>query len=559
MENKQYAMRTEDIDFDRIKEIYETMISNGENKQIRKSLVNELVEKQQADGSWSVVETRACDSDVRVHYIYFPTYYATAALLRADLWESFEDTSAEKRALLNGLEIARGRKLIGHGFDATRQMLEALAIYKNAGVYRWMHRAGNVQYDFCDMIHECIAQMKSDVKAGKTISDWNVDFREEYENEIADYDSADSSYVWYACYGSNVNKKRFMKYIERCSDKTPPVEDRPFRFDHNIYFAKTAGNWYSGGKAFLDDTTTGEAYGRIYKITKAQFEEIKCAEGRDYLKRLHLGDMQGIPVYSFTDIQKNMSTNVPSDEYYRTILEGLIECYNGIFDDKELNTYLISRIFPNHTFAIAKAIKDNSHFLTNAGISAITGIYGQELIQAVSWLLEHKVIRQDSRSLRAGHHISDTQAYFYTVDGHCGRGLLEVILEHFDNSVKLDACEGTNVVGETGNAEGARHDVYASRIERNNRNRVEAIRLHGYKCQVCGFDFADIYGELGRNYIEVHHVNPLAEQDGERIVNPMTDLVCLCANCHRMVHRNRNQVLSVKELRDILNQNTEGE
>jgi len=559
MENKQYEMRAEVVEFNRIKEVYETMLSEGSDQKIRCALVGELLSKQQSNGSWSVIGTTACDSDIRVHYIYFPTYYATASLIYADLSDAFEDESVEKAALLKGLEVACDRGLMGHGFDATRQMLDALAIYRNAGLYRWMHKDSNAQCPFCDMIHERIATMKNDVNNGKTISDWNVDFREEYEHEISDYDNADSPYVWYACYGSNVNKNRFMKYIDGCSDKTPPVEDRPFRFEHSIYFAKTAGNWYSGGKAFLDDTTAGEAYGRIYKITKAQFEEIKRAEGRDYSKRLHLGDMQGVPVYSFTDTQKNVPSNVPSDEYYKTILEGLEECYDGIFDISQLNTYLIEKIFPANTFAVAKAIKENPHYLTNTGIETVTGIYGTELACSVAWLMEHKVIKQDSRSVRAGHQISDAQAYFYTVDSHCGRGLLDVILEKC-NAVDMEATLDASTEAEgICHLEGARRYVYASRIERDHRNRVEAIRLHGYKCQVCGFDFAHTYGELGRNYIEVHHINPLAEQNGEHIVNPATDLACLCANCHRMVHKNKNQVLSIGDLRNILRKNIKGE
>lgn len=36
------------------------------------------------------------------------------------------------------------------------------------------------------------------------------------------------NYVWYACYGSNISKMRFMDYINRCRDTTPPVEDRPY-------------------------------------------------------------------------------------------------------------------------------------------------------------------------------------------------------------------------------------------------------------------------------------------------------------------------------------------
>ncbi|WP_086793022.1 HNH endonuclease [Streptomyces thermovulgaris] len=54
-------------------------------------------------------------------------------------------------------------------------------------------------------------------------------------------------------------------------------------------------------------------------------------------------------------------------------------------------------------------------------------------------------------------------------------------------------------------------------------------------CEVCGFDFARVYGSLGQDYIEVHHITPL-HASGSRETR-LDDLACLCANCHRMCHR----------------------
>lgn len=69
---------------------------------------------------------------------------------------------------------------------------------------------------------------------------------------------------------------------------------------------------------------------------------------------------------------------------------------------------------------------------------------------------------------------------------------------------------------------------------------------------VCDFDFEEVYGELGKDFIEVHHTKPLYSFDGEIIINPEEDLVCLCSNCHRMIHRKRDKILSVEELKDII-------
>lgn len=62
-----------------------------------------------------------------------------------------------------------------------------------------------------------------------------------------------------------------------------------------------------------------------------------------------------------------------------------------------------------------------------------------------------------------------------------------------------------------------------------------------------------MYGERGKDYIEVHHVVPLASREEEATVNPDTDLVVLCANCHRMIHRKKNEILTLEELINLIN------
>lgn len=77
------------------------------------------------------------------------------------------------------------------------------------------------------------------------------------------------------------------------------------------------------------------------------------------------------------------------------------------------------------------------------------------------------------------------------------------------------------------------------RIERNHRLALLAKKIHGYKCQVCGFDFFAEYGELGREYIEAHHLVPLSSLDVDKpaFLSPERDFAVVCANCHKMVHR----------------------
>lgn len=84
------------------------------------------------------------------------------------------------------------------------------------------------------------------------------------------------------------------------------------------------------------------------------------------------------------------------------------------------------------------------------------------------------------------------------------------------------------------------------------RFRAEHGRLY---CQACGFDFAEVYGERGDDYIECHHVKPVVElRPGDR--TRLRDLVLLCANCHRMVHAKRPW-LTVGQLGRLLDRTPE--
>ncbi len=59
------------------------------------------------------------------------------------------------------------------------------------------------------------------------------------------------------------------------------------------------------------------------------------------------------------------------------------------------------------------------------------------------------------------------------------------------------------------------------------------------RCEVpgCGFCFETVYGEVGKRFAHVHHLNALAAEGQERVTT-LDELVVVCANCHAMIHRN---------------------
>jgi len=105
-----------------------------------------------------------------------------------------------------------------------------------------------------------------------------------------------------------------------------------------------------------------------------------------------------------------------------------------------------------------------------------------------------------------------------------------------------------------GYAEGRELLRLSRTYERDPRNRRLAIQAHGTTCVVCGFNFDKFYGaEYARSYVEIHHLISLAK-GGEKICDPAVDLRPLCANCHSMAHRNPTQVLSIVDLKGLIEQ-----
>ncbi|MHB9004934.1 MAG: HNH endonuclease [Coriobacteriia bacterium] len=102
-----------------------------------------------------------------------------------------------------------------------------------------------------------------------------------------------------------------------------------------------------------------------------------------------------------------------------------------------------------------------------------------------------------------------------------------------------------------GYAEGDIHFELVTKHERNPLNRAACIQLKGTNCHVCGFSFERVYGSLGTGFIHVHHITPVSAMQPGSIIDPATDLVPICPNCHCMLHR-RTPPLTVEELRAVL-------
>lgn len=187
--------------------------------------------------------------------------------------------------------------------------------------------------------------------------------------------------VWYASYGSNLYKDRFLCYIRGgrpegaaktftgCTDRSPPIKNKPIIIPHELYFAKSSDIWQGGGVAFIksnrDDNV--RTLGRMYLITDEQFVQVVRQEnalevedsaiqldfeeiirtgqavikGNWYSRVSFLGDDEGYPIFTFTSSEADdeIVPNAPSEKYLKTIIKGIKETYE--LTDAGIVEYLV--------------------------------------------------------------------------------------------------------------------------------------------------------------------------------------------------------------------------
>ena len=187
-----------------------------------------------------------------------------------------------------------------------------------------------------------------------------------------------------------------------------------------------------------------------------------------------------------------------------------------------------------------------SHF---APVNSIVGRLGKKIGEALNIPL-----RQRDNGTFAGWDViffgeNTDEGFLWTLKDEIKEALeksnwltYDKIPEEIDNSIDVNLIEGSS------------KKVSINSYERNPIARKLCVERFGYKCFVCGFDFEEFYGEIGKEYIHVHHIKPISEIGKEYKINPETDLKPVCPNCHSMIHRFK-ETLSIEELKEKIQKN----
>ncbi|MDD4855688.1 MAG: HNH endonuclease [Sulfuricurvum sp.] len=106
--------------------------------------------------------------------------------------------------------------------------------------------------------------------------------------------------------------------------------------------------------------------------------------------------------------------------------------------------------------------------------------------------------------------------------------------------------------------EGRNKVVETKAYQRSSKLRnlaIEYYTLNGrIKCKACCFDFEEFYGDYGKGFIEIHHQKPVFmfdESELEKTIeNALENVIPICPNCHRMIHKTRAVPLTFDEIKE---------
>lgn len=184
--------------------------------------------------------------------------------------------------------------------------------------------------------------------------------------------------LWYAAYGSNLSRDRFLNYLRGgraigaarqhagARDPSLPLADAPVRVPGGLHFGLTSSTWGGGGVAFYDTEGQGEVLARAYLVTEEQFADVAAQEmhrepgpdewvdiaaavrlgrhvnGPGHYETVHrVGEIDGSPVVTFTaDKPSDIPLNPPGAAYLRMIARGLAEAHG--LDPAETADYLVA-------------------------------------------------------------------------------------------------------------------------------------------------------------------------------------------------------------------------
>lgn len=258
-------------------------------------------------------------------------------------------------------------------------------------------------------------------------------------------------------------------------------------------------------------------------------------------------DISGDSELSMDELNDEIIYKIPSVQQYQDVIE-------KFFSHRQIETLKTLYYFPDASATakdLAKALNYASYHAANRQIGQIGKIISQHTgIVPPAYIGNNG--EQPAYFLLVGEYFKDTGWNMWNEMQEALENL-NLVSGNTDDSIERLPTETFQFDEDELFNEGKVVRVFVNRYERNQKARQECIRHYGDKCYVCGFDFGATYGDIAKGFIHVHHKTQLADTHEEYNVDPINDLIPVCANCHSVIHLTKT-AMTIEELKERMKQ-----
>ena len=232
-----------------------------------------------------------------------------------------------------------------------------------------------------------------------------------------------------------------------------------------------------------------------------------------------------------------------------------IAIYNLSVTDKASSGYYVVYLFPSGTNSIILNLGQSYHEAEREyGLNSNNALAKQSELMRLKLSEFSKDFESSVPLLKVGNKLDYRHAVAYHLEYDTNElptedvliSDLDRILEAYETLFYRGGRDGEYSPGDENNGINGIISIEESHkkkvhyiMERPSLSQIKKIKKKlGYICEACGFDFEEMYGEVGKEYIEAHHLKPISElKIGESRSITQHDFSVLCSNCHRMIHK----------------------
>lgn len=167
---------------------------------------------------YALFDPRRIPTDVRVDFVYIPTYLATAILICAvSEYQDLLENEAIKETLYYGLNGCTGRKFLGAGYDDIDGFLDAMEIFSQCNILQFVAQFPDFNTSFTSAIKEAMTYLKDGLCSGKVKDPWSGETYVERAKPVLDLLKCnESSCVNLFVYGTLMKGQNANPFLSNC-------------------------------------------------------------------------------------------------------------------------------------------------------------------------------------------------------------------------------------------------------------------------------------------------------------------------------------------------------